>query len=394
MKCVSLFSGAGGLDLGLEAAGFDVIASVEQDSDCCHTLKANGRKGVIKGDVADVDFAALKERGPIDLLAGGPPCQPFSKSALWTQAGTRGLSDPRSNTIQHYISALAVLEPRAFLIENVEGFAKWGGLAALKEGLAQLADRGLRYSLSEQILSAVDYGVPQKRRRLFAVGMREGGVYEFPAPTHGTGLEPYATSWDACSSVRFECEEESLAVRGRWADLLPTIPAGRNYLFHTSRGEGEPLFGWRTRFWSFLYKLHPSEPSPTIVATPSQNSGPFHWQNRLLSTLELASIQTFPSDYIFHGERVSRQRQIGNAVPPLLAEAVGRSLMSQLGGAVKDALSFRLSKADVVPEMPLIAPVPAKFRDRIGDHADHPGTGRGPRGRSRRQPTLQVEESV
>src|SRR5690348_9221825 len=118
MKCVSLFSGAGGLDLGLEAAGFDVILSVERDPDCCRTLVANGRKGVEEGDITSVDFKAFSGPPEVDLLVGGPPCQPFSKSALWTKAGVRGLSDPRADTIQQYVKALSILRPRAFLLEN------------------------------------------------------------------------------------------------------------------------------------------------------------------------------------------------------------------------------------------------------------------------------------
>jgi len=392
MKCVSLFSGAGGLDLGLEAAGFDIIASIEQDADCCGTLIANGRAEVIQSDISVVDFEAIGAMGSLDLLAGGPPCQPFSKSALWTHAGARGLSDPRSDTIRAYLKALSILKPRAFLLENVEGFSRWGGLETLKEGLAALSEDGLKYSVADGILSSADFGVPQKRRRFLAVGIRDGERFKFPEPSHGAEAKPYLTAWDACARSLDSTVEEALEVKGRWADLLPTIPPGKNYLFHTSRGKGKSLFGWRTRFWSFLYKLDPQEPSPTIVANPSQNSGPFHWQNRLLSTAELAALQTFPSDYVFVGNRSSRQRQIGNAVPPLLAERVGRALIVRLGGGVTATVRFELTKADRAPELAAPTPVPPKYWRYIGTHVDHPGAGRGPRPRTQ-APATQPSEA-
>src|SRR5438270_12610372 len=128
MKCISLFSGAGGLDLGLEAAGFDIVASVEQDDDCCATLRNNGRKTVLNGDVGSVDFRDIAALDKIDLVVGGPPCQPFSKSALWTHNGVRGLSDPRTKTIDQFVKAIEQLRPQAFILENVEGFSKLGGL--------------------------------------------------------------------------------------------------------------------------------------------------------------------------------------------------------------------------------------------------------------------------
>ncbi len=324
MKCVSLFSGAGGLDLGLEAAGFNLVASIEMDTDCCRTLRANGRAGVHETEVANTDFGGiLAANGEIDLVAGGPPCQPFSKSALWTSGGARGSADPRASTIRDYFNAVRILKPKAFLLENVEGFVRWGGTTIVEEELERLAAEGLTYRWSSKVLRAAEHGVPQKRSRLFIVGNRVDIHNSFPEASHGSTGRPFTTAWDACSAADNDGYDENLNLKGRWAGLLPSIPPGHNYLFHTARGKGEPLFGWRTRYWSFLYKLDPAQPSPTIVASPSQNSGPFHWENRLLATGELAAIQTFPANYLFCGDRASRQRQIGNAVPPLLATGIG-----------------------------------------------------------------------
>src|ERR1700733_9239740 len=115
-------------------------------------------------------------------------------------------------------------------------------------------------------------------------------------------------------------------------ELLPSIPEGKNYLWHTNRGGGKRLFGWRTKYWSFLLKLAKNQPAWTIPAQPAQNAGPFHWCNRQLRTAEMLKLQTFPSDIFVAGTRAERQRQIGNAVPPLLAEAVGRAIIASLNG--------------------------------------------------------------
>lgn len=391
MKCLSLFSGAGGLDLGLEAAGFEIFASIEQDPDCCETLRNNGRRKVICGDVGSVDFLEIAGHDSIDLVVGGPPCQPFSKSALWTQQGARGLSDPRTRTIDLFIKAIDQLRPRAFILENVEGFAKLGGLKALLNGLDQLDGEHERYSVASCVLSAADFGVPQKRRRFFAVGLRGAGEFNFPSRTYGPSLKSYVSAWDACAfAAQSKSVTETLDVKGRWGPLLPSIPPGNNYLWHTNRGGGEPIFGWRTRYWSFLYKLDPREPSPTIVANPSQNSGPFHWENRLLSTKELAAIQTFPLDYEFAGDRSSRQRQIGNAVPPLLAEHIGRSLIAKLGKAVPATLKFTIEPSALEPEVPAPSSVPPAFNELIGCHPDHPGAGLGPKPRQYAKPQEEV----
>lgn len=376
MKCVSLFSGAGGLDLGLKAAGFDILAAVEQDADCCNTLRANFRTQILESPLSKADLTKIADSGTVDLLAGGPPCQPFSKSAQWTTNGARGLLDQRSDTIGDYVDAIRTLRPRAFLLENVQGFIGAGGLRALQDRLEKISS-GLKYTLHCHLLNAADYGVPQKRKRVFVVGLLGEESFEFPEATHAL---QHSSAWDALHLVG--SVDEDLTVKGRWAALLPSVPPGDNYLWHTSRGGGLPIFGWRTRYWSFLYKLAPNLPSPTLVASPSQNSGPFHWDNRLLSTAELAALQTFPATYTFSGARASRQRQIGNAVPPLLAEHMGRAIMRKLEGKSPKKLRHSVTQASMSPPTPKVMPVSPQYLPLIGDHRAHPGTGLGPKPRS------------
>ena len=172
-----------------------------------------------------------------------------------------------------------------------------------------------------------------------------------------------------------------LRVRGKWAELLPSIPEGENYLFHTERGAGEPLFGWRRRFWNFLLKLAKSEPSWTIQAQPGPATGPFHWENRLLSVRELARLQTCPDDVQVFGSRASGQRQIGNAVPSLLAEVIGREIRRQLldGPVIEEPPRLLPRRRRPIPAPARVKRVPDKYLHLRWTDTDHPGTGLGRR---------------
>ena len=168
-------------------------------------------------------------------------------------------------------------------------------------------------------------------------------------------------------------------MRGAWAELLPSIPEGSNYLHHTDRGGGLPLFGWRRRYWSFLLKLAKDQPSWTIQAQPGPAIGPFHWKNRRLSMRELARLQTFPDDVRITGSRGAVQKQLGNAVPSLLAEVIAREIRVQLLGMKPLAGAPKLLPPDRSPPPAAepVARVPKKYRKLIGEHDAHPGTGKG-----------------
>lgn len=401
-KVISLFSGAGGLDYGLEAAGFETAAALEFDHDCCETLRANRRWPVIERDVFDVSTdellatAGLK-RGEAELLVGGPPCQPFSKSGYWKRGDALRLEDPRSNTLSAYLRVLREALPRVFLLENVEGLAYSGkdeGLKLLLESVKRInRDTSSNYKPALAVLNAAEYGVPQLRERVFLIASRDGTPFKFPRPTHSDldapgavrdlfaqadEVEPYRTAWDAIGGLRPDATED-LEPRGKWAALLPSIPEGQNYLWHTERMGGLPLFGWRRRYWSFLLKLAKNRPSWTIQAQPGPAVGPFHWENRRLSTRELCRIQTFPDDVVIQGKRSSVQKQVGNAVPSLLAEVLGREIRAQLLGhrGTKAPLKLMPASREQVPPPEVVARVPLAFRRLIGDHDAHPGTGKG-----------------
>ena len=381
-KVLSLYTGAGGLDLGFEAAGFATAAAVEIDPEAVATLRHNRDWPVLDRDVHTISSreilatADLAE-GEVDALIGGPPCQPFSKSGYWASGDTLRLGDPRAGTLAAYLRVLRDTLPKTFLLENVPGLAYRGkaeGLVLIARTLETInRDRGVSYTMSIAPLNAADFGAPQSRERVFVIGARDGTDFIFPEPTQ----ERYATAWDAIGDLE-EDDDPALRVRGKWADLLPSIPEGQNYLWHTERGDGLPLFGWRRRYWSFLLKLSKALPSWTIQAQPGPAIGPFHWKSRRLSARELCRLQTVPDGYTVLGNLAAVQRQLGNAVPSVLAEALARAVRRQL---LKDRIDLRPRLAPAsrgtVPEPEPVREVPPKYLHLIGSHAAHPGTGMG-----------------
>ncbi len=401
MNVVSLFSGCGGLDFGFEAAGWNISYRNDSDAHACSTLRLNSphRGAEIQcAPIAEVSSAEIARRSgvasdSVDLVIGGPPCQPFSKSAYWSRGDTLRLKDPRANTLEDYFRVVEGLRPKAFVLENVHGISYSGkeeGFQFLLERIREINRKtGTDYRPSWKLLNAADYGVPQLRVRFFLVALRTGKEFLFPNPTHGEGesgnatlfdlqRKPYATAWDALANVRPD-PGERLDVGGKWGKLLPSIPEGENYLWHTDRKGGLPLFGWRTRYWCFLLKLAKNQPSWTIQAQPGPAIGPFHWENRKLSWRELAALQTFPKNFRIDAPRVEVQRQIGNAVPSLLAEVLGRALREQVFGercGEPPRLSVPSMGAPPSPEPPQA--VPREYLSLAGAHAPHPGTGKGP----------------
>ncbi len=397
-KTISLFSGIGGLDFGFEEAGFETRVALEFDSHACRTIRLNRDWTVIEDDINQVTSSALLEKaglqpGEADMLIGGPPCQPFSKSSYWARGDALRLDDPRADTLTGYLRMLRDARPRAFLLENVYGLAYAGkdeGLRYILDGIAQInRDVGTNYQVAWQVVNTAQYGVPQTRERVFMLGSSDGQLFRFPEPTHlppdlltktlFDSAEPYRTAWDALGDLpEPDPEEPGLQVGGKWGDLLPTIPEGQNYLWHTDRNGGSPLFGWRTRYWSFLLKLSKRLPSWTVQAQPGAAIGPFHWNNRRLTFAELSRIQTFPDGLVMPSGRTEMQRMLGNAVPSLVAEVIAREIRRQFFGApLNSPLKLLPPRRDHVPPPETTAPLPDKYLPLIGAHAAHPGTGKG-----------------
>jgi DNA (cytosine-5)-methyltransferase 1 len=361
MDAISLFSGAGGLDLGCEAAGFTTCAVVESAQPAVETMLQNrtgyfGSLGAatIFGDITavapeDLLAAGGKGVGEIDLLHGGPPCTPFSKSGYWLDYKRAG-ADPKASLLDEFVRILAGARPKAFLMENVYGLAYRNQNRAVFERFLQ-GTKKAGYAVDHKILLAADFGVPQLRQRLFCVGVRKDlldrradrWAHAWPLATHAgphetrkqwdARLPSHVTAGEALRGLSPDANpaEPEEAVCGTYADELAAVPPGDNYLYWTAeRGHPSPRFKWRSRYWSFLLKLDPNKPSPTIQGQPGPWVGPFHWDNRRLRVAELKRLMTFPDDFIVTGSRREQQLQLGNAVPPKLAEAVARSIANEL----------------------------------------------------------------
>jgi DNA (cytosine-5)-methyltransferase 1 len=361
MRSISLFSGAGGLDLGCEAAGFVTTAAVEHNETAIATLLANRDtyfpllsadmilRDIVQTPPEDVLACAGLAAGEADLVHGGPPCTPFSKSGYWL-AYKRAGEDPKASLLDNFVDIVRVAQPKAFVMENV--FAL--GYRNQNRAVFERFIRGIGaagYSFDHSVLVAADYGVPQNRQRLICVGLRQdlldvpAALWRFPWPsaTH-SGPHETRSGWDESlprhKSAREAFEgldvtmnppEPEEVVKGTYAEEFRAVPPGDNYLWWTAhRGHPEPRFKWRSRYWTFLLKLHPDRPSPTIQGQPGPWVGPFHWDNRRLRVGELKRLMEFPDDFEVIGSRRDQQLQLGNAVPPRLAQVVAHQLAAEL----------------------------------------------------------------
>ena len=386
LKVLSAFSGAGGMDLGLEAAGFANVGTIEIDEAARDSLRINRPdwRAIGDGDVLSVarELRAADlglEVGQLDLLAAGPPCQPFSAASQWAYAVRRGMDDERAKTLHSLLDLIETLQPRMVMLENVIGFVQGSRSATpvLEQHIRLMREKyGIEYQLHWKLLNAADYGVPQNRRRVIVILIRDVDPkhpWQWPAPTHG---DAPITAWDALYDV---AESSSPQPRGKWAALLPSIPEGSNYQWLTRQGGGEELFGYRTKYWNFLLKLAKNQPSWTLAASPGPSSGPFHWDNRPLSPREMMRLQSFPDSWTLPGEYRTQVRLAGNATPPLLAEVMGRAIRQALFGLTLEGgplLQIERATSPIVTAAP--QPVPVEFAAMIGPKSDHPGAGRGP----------------
>ncbi|MDL2319012.1 DNA cytosine methyltransferase [Eubacteriales bacterium OttesenSCG-928-A19] len=348
INVISIYSGGGGIDCGFKQEGYDICLSTDFWELACDTLEKNKMgKRVVCSDIREVDYCKeLHALGmgvdDIDVLAGGPPCPAYSKSRFYRTEMKRALEDENSFTLLEYFRALEEIRPKVFFFENVFGFVYKPHQAAF-DLLKERAD-SLGYDISYKVVNAANYGVPQIRERFICVGTLRGfgKPFVFPSETHYNKekrdlisdieqKKEWVTCGDVLNDIDFDLPEDiDMQAGSKHKDLLKLIPPGENYLFFTAeRGYPDPIFKWRSRYWSFLLKLSPQKPSWTIQASFSNNMGPFHWKNRFLRIAEIKRIQTFPDDYEFVGDFKDQWRQIGNAVPPLLGRVIAKAIKEQ-----------------------------------------------------------------
>ena len=341
LNVVSLFSGGGGLDIGLAAAGFKTLFANDIVPQCCATLSKNlsKRAVVVCEDVKKVSgkeiLSRIGKNIAIDVLAGGPPCQAFS---IFGQR--KGRADPRGQMVYEYFRILAELKPKVFVFENVFGLVTVESGEVFKVVCEKLADPtpSLHYDIKVFRLNAVDYGVPQFRDRVIIIGSRTGtNVSSIPPITFAEprrGQLAYRTVADALRDLPDQNDNypknhtgrvHSQAIIDRYAGMAP--------------GERDA----HTR----INKLDLARPSFTIICGSNCGGGKGHIHPiipREVTPRESARIQTFPDDWAFSGNGRYVISQVGNAVPPLLAFAVGNEIRSKIFGASKIPLRTALVK--------------------------------------------------
>lgn len=351
---VSLFSGAGGLDAGLEMAGFETVSAVDVDEDCAATLRATqearvvipgqsrtfleGSK-IICSSVSEISGSELRPRGAPsrwrpDVLVGGPPCQPFSS------AGKQGgLADPRGRLFEDFVRLADELEPRFILFENVRGLVTARGPRERPGEVLELVKRRFEeigYGTTFAVLNAADFGAPQRRVRLFMIGCRNGSPPAFPAATHGeeggplTGVAPWLSLADFLSAEDIKNDEaDIIRPSDRLQSLLAELPNGRGLKSAGARETTRPGGHWGYKQGTFI--VDPALPARTVTAAATQD-----WLRepdgtlRRLTWRECARLQGFDPDWRFVGDRASVYRQIGNAVPATFGLVLGKVLQCAL----------------------------------------------------------------
>lgn len=351
MRAIDLFCGAGGLSLGLKGAGVELSACVDFSKDAIATHATHSSESEhILGDIRGLSFDRF--RHSIDLVAGGPPCQPFSVGGL-----RRASADPR-DMIPEFVRVLKEVEPAAFVMENVPGLIQSSNRPYFEWALSQLADAG--FAINWTVLNSADYGVPQKRRRLFVIGARSQ-LLRFPAPSHGSGTtQSHIQALQALGSEPIGEAPNCPVKYAKYPDLRPSPYAG-----HVYNGGGRPIDpdgpchtilassgGYKTHW------IDTQGVAPAYHAHLSAGGAPWDGEvlgARRLSVEECSLIQSFPRELVFSGSRSSQYTQVGDAVPPLLAFSVARSVRLQLEGRASDAqlLAVRAEVAEKQAELAL-----------------------------------------
>jgi len=351
---IDLFSGCGGLSYGLEDAGFEVLLGIDNWEPSLKTFKHNHPVAeVMCADISHVTADKIKNitQRQVDIIVGGPPCQGFSLS------GPRNFYDDRNKLYLEYIRLVKEIGPKAFIIENVPGLAALFG-GQVKDRIIEEFSK-LGYTVNAKILNASDYGVPQNRKRIVFVGIKGSRLFEFPSPTHvdikdetGTGKHK-VTVGDAIGDLplldRGDLGDEEAAYLTRplseyqktmrrnsrklhnhvasqhskqTVEIVALVPEGKNY-------KALPKHLQSTRNFHVAWtRLHRELPSPTIDTGHRHHFHPV--AHRVPTVREAARIQSFPDRFQFLGTKTDQYRQVGNAVPPLLATAIGKILLKYL----------------------------------------------------------------
>lgn len=357
---IDLFCGAGGLSEGFANAGFQVLAGQDYDRKAGLTFAATHPEATfVGGPIEDVSptellkIAGLK-RGEVDVIVGGPPCQGYS-----VYNHQRGVDDPRAGLFREYLRIVEGIYPRWLVMENVTGITSISNGGIVREIITEMGNLG--YQVEMRVLRAEDYGVPQERRRVVFIGNRVGAPILFPAATHGPGLKPFVTVWDAISDLaplsngdRASGLPYSSAPTNEYQALLrgtvriaPNHEASRLAPINEQRMRHIPPGGsWRDIPRELLPKgmlkakrsdhtKRYGRPRKTDLSCTVLTKCDVHWgayihpvQDRALTVREAARLQSFPDSFVFHGNRTEQFVQVGNAVPPLMGRAIAEAVLA------------------------------------------------------------------
>jgi DNA (cytosine-5)-methyltransferase 1 len=334
---IDLFSGCGGLSYGLEMAGHRCLLGVDANKEAIKSFAANHHEAAVYlGDIKKLKEKKLNEllKGTkVDMVVGGPPCQGFST------VGRGEVGDDRNQLFKEFVRIVKATQPKVILFENVTGLVAKKNQTILKQ-IFQYFEK-LGYNMDARVLSAEEFGVPEKRRRTIIMGVKDGECV-FPVATHGTRASKKAvTVKEALKNLKskdgqFYNHDVHLAEVKKREDRerLKFIPAGCGIRYQSDEKEYLPKKLWFGVDWknlrenrfrqTRLQRLPLNEPSPTILTARTSYYHPV--APRYLTPREAAACQSFPNDFIFHGSQTAVFRQIGNAVPPLLARALGETI--------------------------------------------------------------------
>ena len=333
----SLYSGAGGLDLGFSQAGFSLVWANELDEHACSTYARNLGDHIVEGDVLTAELP----QGPVDVVVGGPPCQG------WSRIGRMDPDDPRSKHVHHFLDVVEALEPRAFVMENVASLAEGERWREVREDLVLRAE-ALGFSAKTFVLDASHYGVPQARRRMFLIGLRDS-VPVAPRPTTRSSPPTVRSALDKLPShgtpgnntgcvarvvpakdpvMRPSAFQGALLFNGSGRPLDLDCPA--RTLPASMGGNATPILDQLeldegAEPWVASYHAHLQAGGEPYTVAPSRL--------RRITVEEAAALQAFPRTFKFLGPINAQYRQIGNSVPPKLACAVARAVKRAMDGA-------------------------------------------------------------
>lgn len=356
MKSIDLFCGVGGLSLGFEKAGFETLLGVEKNEKIAEGFKANFPNAqCLVGDITELrfnDYKKLIKGQDVDLIIGGPPCQGFSQKGKRLQ-----LKDKRNFLFKYFLDIVSEISPKAFIIENVPNILSTASGYFYEEIKSHIEDMG--YSVTSKVLNAADYGVPQNRRRAFIVGIKGENKFTFPQPQpdkvtvheaigdlpilkSGQGLKITDYSKPAITFYQQLMRKDSKFLENHISTNHSAIALERLAMIPENGGKDSlPKEHLTKSIYSGTWtRLKSNGQAPTITTrfdTPSSGQFTLPTQDRCLTVREAARLQSFPDGFKFTGTKSTQMLQVGNAVPPLLAESLAKQIFSHLVEITEDS---------------------------------------------------------